>query len=198
MSNIQIRFNHTIFCKQDHLSLLFSLNVYFLCFLNILMYLYVFYVVAKDKCQLCVDDKVVLYCNSTAENLCDGCCPAGVLCRLCAVSLAVEQTTACRKLLTSQGRGRYLLRLALSRKVLQDFIKHLLHTPRIIEVWLCSLLSISVDQKQNQTQFICQIQCTGVCLCENGTETYQHLPEFYSMYRHGAMTVTMKVLTDSA
>ncbi|XP_056152626.1 uncharacterized protein si:ch211-250n8.1 isoform X4 [Lampris incognitus] len=61
--------------------------------------------------------------------------------RLCAVSLAVEQTKVCRKLLTAQGRGRYLLRLALSRKTLQQFITHLLHTPRIIE-WYSPAVSI--------------------------------------------------------
>ncbi|KAM4623631.1 uncharacterized protein ACJ7VT_004676 [Polymixia lowei] len=61
--------------------------------------------------------------------------------RLSAVSLAVEQTRPCRKLLTAQGRGRYLLRLALSRKVLQQFITHLLHTPRILE-WYSPAISI--------------------------------------------------------
>ncbi|XP_061764793.1 uncharacterized protein si:ch211-250n8.1 isoform X2 [Nerophis ophidion] len=54
--------------------------------------------------------------------------------RLCALSLAVEQTKACKKLLSAQGRGRYLLRLALSRKMLPQFIRHLLHTPKILEV----------------------------------------------------------------
>ncbi|KAK7918948.1 hypothetical protein WMY93_010232 [Mugilogobius chulae] len=61
--------------------------------------------------------------------------------RLPAVSLAVEQTKACKKLLSAQGRGRYLLRLALSRKILPQFINHLLHTPRILE-WYCPTLSI--------------------------------------------------------
>lgn len=61
--------------------------------------------------------------------------------RLSAVSLAVEQTKACKKLLSAQGRGRYLLRLALSRKILPQFIRHLLHTPRILE-WYCPTLSI--------------------------------------------------------
>ncbi|KAG7261746.1 hypothetical protein CRUP_021355 [Coryphaenoides rupestris] len=51
-----------------------------------------------------------------------------------ALSLAVEQTRVCKKLLGAQGRGRYFLRLALSRKVLQSFIRHLLHTPRVLEV----------------------------------------------------------------
>ncbi|MEQ2193660.1 hypothetical protein XENOCAPTIV_008392, partial [Xenoophorus captivus] len=41
---------------------------------------------------------------------------------LCALSLAVEQTRACRKLISAQGRGRYLLRLALSRKTLSQYL----------------------------------------------------------------------------
>ncbi|XP_047465223.1 uncharacterized protein si:ch211-250n8.1 [Mugil cephalus] len=61
--------------------------------------------------------------------------------RLSALSLAVEQTRACRKLLSAQGRGRYLLRLALSRKTLPQFFTHLLHTPRILE-WYSPALSI--------------------------------------------------------
>lgn len=55
-------------------------------------------------------------------------------CSLSALSLAVEQTRVCRKLLSAQGRGRYLLRLALSRKVLPQFFTHLLHTARLLEV----------------------------------------------------------------
>ncbi|KAM3592164.1 uncharacterized protein V6R79_013905 [Siganus canaliculatus] len=54
--------------------------------------------------------------------------------RLSALSLVVEQTRVSRKLLSAQGRGRYLLRLALNRKVLPQFITHLLHTPRVLEV----------------------------------------------------------------
>ncbi|XP_047232795.1 uncharacterized protein si:ch211-250n8.1 isoform X2 [Girardinichthys multiradiatus] len=50
-----------------------------------------------------------------------------------ALSLAVEQTRASRKLISAQGRGRYLLRLALSRKTLSQFFTHLLHTPRVLE-----------------------------------------------------------------
>ncbi|XP_054913471.1 uncharacterized protein si:ch211-250n8.1 isoform X2 [Poeciliopsis prolifica] len=54
--------------------------------------------------------------------------------RLSALSLAVEQTRVCRKLISAQGRGRYLLRLALGRKALSQFFTHLLHTPRVLEV----------------------------------------------------------------
>ncbi|XP_076615273.1 uncharacterized protein LOC143338620 isoform X2 [Chaetodon auriga] len=61
--------------------------------------------------------------------------------RLSALSLAVEQTRGCRKLLSAQGRGRYLLRLALGRKALPQFITHLLHTPRVLE-WYSPAVSI--------------------------------------------------------
>ncbi|KAK2885082.1 hypothetical protein Q8A73_021556 [Channa argus] len=61
--------------------------------------------------------------------------------RLSALSLAVEQTRVCRKLLSAQGRGRYLLRLALSRKALPLFITHMLHTPRVLE-WYSPVISI--------------------------------------------------------
>ncbi|XP_019902125.2 uncharacterized protein si:ch211-250n8.1 isoform X2 [Esox lucius] len=53
--------------------------------------------------------------------------------RLSSVSLAIEETSTCRKLLSAQGRGRYLLRLALRRRVLEEVIKHLLHTPKVLE-----------------------------------------------------------------
>ncbi|KAM8887838.1 uncharacterized protein ACB058_014243 [Synchiropus picturatus] len=61
--------------------------------------------------------------------------------RLSTVSLVVEQARVCRKLLSAQGRGRYLLRLALSRKTLPQFVTHLLHTPRVVE-WYSPTLSI--------------------------------------------------------
>lgn len=54
--------------------------------------------------------------------------------RLSSVSLAVQQTTACSKLITSQGRGRFFIRLMLMRRTLGNVIKHLLHTNRVIEV----------------------------------------------------------------
>uniref|UniRef100_A0A3B3Z494 Uncharacterized protein n=1 Tax=Poecilia mexicana TaxID=48701 RepID=A0A3B3Z494_9TELE len=56
-------------------------------------------------------------------------------------SLAVEQTRVCRKLISAQGRGRYLLRLALGRKTLSQFFTHLLHTPRVLE-WYSPTSSI--------------------------------------------------------
>ncbi|XP_031699896.1 uncharacterized protein LOC116381693 isoform X2 [Anarrhichthys ocellatus] len=61
--------------------------------------------------------------------------------RLSALSLVVEQTRVCKKLLSAQGRGRYLLRLALVRKALPQFITHLLHTPRVLE-WYSPEVSI--------------------------------------------------------
>ncbi|XP_016531525.1 uncharacterized protein LOC103144147 isoform X2 [Poecilia formosa] len=61
--------------------------------------------------------------------------------RLSALSLAVEQTRVCRKLISAQGRGRYLLRLALGRKTLSQFFTHLLHTPRVLE-WYSPTSSI--------------------------------------------------------
>ncbi|XP_068439424.1 uncharacterized protein si:ch211-250n8.1 [Clinocottus analis] len=61
--------------------------------------------------------------------------------RLSTLSLVVEQTRVCKKLLSAQGRGRYLLRLALSRKTLPQFITHLLHTPRVLE-WYSPEMSI--------------------------------------------------------
>ncbi|KAM9424176.1 uncharacterized protein KZ484_012225 [Pholidichthys leucotaenia] len=61
--------------------------------------------------------------------------------RLSALSLAVEQARVCKKLLSAQGRGRYLLRLALGRKVLPQIFTHLLHTPRVLE-WYSPALAI--------------------------------------------------------
>ncbi|CAN9508952.1 unnamed protein product [Ophioblennius macclurei] len=61
--------------------------------------------------------------------------------RVSVVSLAVEQTRVCRKLLSAQGRGRYLLRLALNRRALPQFFTHLLHTPRVLE-WYSPTVSI--------------------------------------------------------
>ncbi|KAL0984052.1 hypothetical protein UPYG_G00136470 [Umbra pygmaea] len=61
--------------------------------------------------------------------------------RLSAVSLAVEETSGCRKLLSTQGRGRYLLRLAFIRRLLERVIKHLLHTPKVLE-WYNPAISL--------------------------------------------------------
>ncbi|XP_022522292.2 uncharacterized protein si:ch211-250n8.1 isoform X2 [Astyanax mexicanus] len=55
--------------------------------------------------------------------------------RLSVVSLAVQQTAACPKLLTAQGRGRYFIRLMLTRRTLGNVVKHLLHTDRVMEFY---------------------------------------------------------------
>lgn len=54
--------------------------------------------------------------------------------RLSSVSLAVQQTAACSKIITSQGRGRFFIRLMLMRRTLGNVVKHLLHTNRVMEV----------------------------------------------------------------
>ncbi|KAJ8399735.1 hypothetical protein AAFF_G00408400 [Aldrovandia affinis] len=61
--------------------------------------------------------------------------------RLSTISLAVEQTSTCRKLLTPQGRGRFFLRLALNRKILGSVVQHMLHTPKVLE-WYNPAISI--------------------------------------------------------
>ncbi|KAG9350373.1 hypothetical protein JZ751_026728 [Albula glossodonta] len=61
--------------------------------------------------------------------------------RVSLLSLAVEQTSSCRKLLTSQGRGRYFLRLTLSRRILGNVVQHMLHTPKVLE-WYSPDISI--------------------------------------------------------
>ncbi|KAK1881363.1 RUN and FYVE domain containing protein 4 [Dissostichus eleginoides] len=61
--------------------------------------------------------------------------------RLSSLSLVLEQTRVCRKLLSAQGRGRFLLRLALHRRVLPQLLTHLLHTPRVLE-WYSPEVSI--------------------------------------------------------
>ncbi|KPP62814.1 hypothetical protein Z043_118975, partial [Scleropages formosus] len=61
--------------------------------------------------------------------------------RLSPISLALEQTSACKKLLTPQGKGRYFLRLALKRRILGSVVQHLLHTTRLLE-WYSPTVSI--------------------------------------------------------
>ncbi|XP_075435901.1 uncharacterized protein LOC142472674 isoform X2 [Ascaphus truei] len=61
--------------------------------------------------------------------------------RLSQLSVMVEKAEACTKVVTTQGRGRYFLRLALNRKFLAATIQHLLHTPRLLE-WYDPLLSV--------------------------------------------------------
>ncbi|XP_072568331.1 uncharacterized protein [Paramormyrops kingsleyae] len=61
--------------------------------------------------------------------------------RLSLISLALEQTSACKKLLTAQGRGRYFLRLALKRRILGSVVLHLSHTSKLLE-WYNPTISI--------------------------------------------------------
>ncbi|XP_017953362.1 uncharacterized protein LOC100486003 isoform X2 [Xenopus tropicalis] len=61
--------------------------------------------------------------------------------RLSHLSVMIEKTGACPKLLTAQGRGRYFLRLALNRKYVAATVQHLLHTRRLLE-WYDPLISV--------------------------------------------------------
>uniref|UniRef100_UPI00398F30C5 uncharacterized protein isoform X1 n=1 Tax=Pristiophorus japonicus TaxID=55135 RepID=UPI00398F30C5 len=53
--------------------------------------------------------------------------------RLTQLSLALEKTITCKKILTAQGRGRHYLRQALNQNILAITVQHLLHTPRLLE-----------------------------------------------------------------
>ncbi|XP_077107875.1 uncharacterized protein LOC143765273 isoform X2 [Ranitomeya variabilis] len=61
--------------------------------------------------------------------------------RLPHISVMIEKTVACPKVLTPQGRGRYFLRLALNRKTLAATVQHLQHTQRLLE-WYDPLFSV--------------------------------------------------------
>ncbi|XP_017557299.1 uncharacterized protein si:ch211-250n8.1 isoform X1 [Pygocentrus nattereri] len=66
--------------------------------------------------------------------------------RLSAVSLAVQKTTACPKLLTAQGRGRFFIRLMLAKRTLENAVKHVLHTGRVME-WYSPETSVLRNEK---------------------------------------------------
>ncbi|XP_072339060.1 uncharacterized protein [Scyliorhinus torazame] len=53
--------------------------------------------------------------------------------RLSQLSVALEKTITCKKVLTAQGRGRHYIRQALNQKTLAIIIQHLRHTPRLLE-----------------------------------------------------------------
>ncbi|XP_078081393.1 uncharacterized protein LOC144501480 isoform X2 [Mustelus asterias] len=53
--------------------------------------------------------------------------------RLAQLSVALEKTIACKKVLTAQGRGRHYIRQALNQKTLAITVQHLRHTPRLLE-----------------------------------------------------------------
>ncbi|XP_078510668.1 uncharacterized protein LOC144770216 isoform X1 [Lissotriton helveticus] len=53
--------------------------------------------------------------------------------RLPQLSVMVEKTNSCEKLLSAQGRGRYFLRLSLNKKFLGATLRHLVSTPKLQE-----------------------------------------------------------------
>ncbi|KAM5135789.1 uncharacterized protein ACMZJ9_018311 [Mantella aurantiaca] len=53
--------------------------------------------------------------------------------RLSHLSVMIQNTVACTKVITAQGRGRYFLRLALNRKIIAAAVQHLQHTQRLLE-----------------------------------------------------------------
>ncbi|XP_042304818.1 uncharacterized protein LOC121921183 isoform X8 [Sceloporus undulatus] len=57
------------------------------------------------------------------------------------LSMMIEKTNSCQKLLTAQGRGRYFLRLALNGKLLAVALQQLVKSPRMSE-WYDPLTSI--------------------------------------------------------
>ncbi|CAI9607828.1 unnamed protein product [Staurois parvus] len=61
--------------------------------------------------------------------------------RLSYLSVMIQSTIACTKVLTAQGRGRYFLRLALNRKTIAAAVQHLQHTQRLLE-WYDPLFSL--------------------------------------------------------
>ncbi|XP_066443389.1 uncharacterized protein [Eleutherodactylus coqui] len=61
--------------------------------------------------------------------------------RLSHISVMIEKTVVCPKVLTSQGRGRYFLRMALNRKTLAVTVQHLQHTQKLLE-WYDPLHSV--------------------------------------------------------
>ncbi|XP_077315807.1 uncharacterized protein LOC143935654 isoform X1 [Lithobates pipiens] len=61
--------------------------------------------------------------------------------RLSHLSVMIQHTLVCTKVLTAQGRGRYFLRLALNRKFIAAAVQHLQHTQRLLE-WYDPLFSV--------------------------------------------------------
>ncbi|XP_039183899.1 uncharacterized protein LOC120301151 isoform X4 [Crotalus tigris] len=59
------------------------------------------------------------------------------------LSMMIEKTSSCEKVLTAQGRGRYFLRLALNGKLLAVAVQQLIRTPRLLECYdpITSILS---------------------------------------------------------
>ncbi|XP_072260000.1 uncharacterized protein [Pyxicephalus adspersus] len=61
--------------------------------------------------------------------------------RLSHLSVMIQSTIACTKVLTAQGKGRFFLRLALNRKSIAAAVQHLRHTQRLLE-WYDPLFSV--------------------------------------------------------
>ncbi|XP_062976380.1 uncharacterized protein LOC134394671 isoform X4 [Elgaria multicarinata webbii] len=61
------------------------------------------------------------------------------------LSMMIEKTNSCEKVLTAQGRGRYFLRLALNGKLLAAAIRHLVRAPRLLE-WYDPVTSILANE----------------------------------------------------
>ncbi|XP_068120352.1 uncharacterized protein [Hyperolius riggenbachi] len=61
--------------------------------------------------------------------------------RLSHLSVMIQNTLACNKVITAQGRGRYFLRLALNRKSIASAAQHLQHTQKLME-WYDPLFSV--------------------------------------------------------
>ncbi|KAM9296821.1 uncharacterized protein PAF06_017767 [Gastrophryne carolinensis] len=57
------------------------------------------------------------------------------------LSVMIENTVACTKVLTAQGKGRYFLRLALNRKSIAVAVQHVQHTQKLLE-WYDPLFSV--------------------------------------------------------
>lgn len=86
----------------------------------------------------------------------------------------------CRKLLSAQGRGRYLLRLALSRKALPQFISHLLHTPRVLEVRYIDQIQFPTCNYIEFAAYIMSflVRCSLLELVENLSNSLKQLWEY--------------------
>ncbi|XP_006001745.1 uncharacterized protein SI:CH211-250N8.1 isoform X2 [Latimeria chalumnae] len=61
--------------------------------------------------------------------------------RLTQLCRALEKVASCKKVLTAQGRGRFMLRLALNMRILSSVITHLTHTPKLMQ-WYDPAISV--------------------------------------------------------
>ncbi|XP_030317929.1 uncharacterized protein LOC115599325 isoform X2 [Calypte anna] len=61
--------------------------------------------------------------------------PVGDGSRPTPLSTSIQQAGSCREVLTAQGRGRHFLRLALQEKLLEEAVRQLARTPRLLEFY---------------------------------------------------------------